>query len=71
MATRSRFENRPMSQYESALAGALFVVLPALVRLGADSEELRRELRDYAEIAQEGDRSTARSPFDFWRNILF
>jgi hypothetical protein len=42
-----------MSQYESALAGALFVVFPALVRLGADSEELRRELRERADLAQE------------------
>jgi hypothetical protein len=42
-----------MSPYESALLDALRVVLPALVRLGADQEELRRELREQAEQAQE------------------
>jgi hypothetical protein len=48
MARRSRFTDRPMSPYESALSDALFVAFPALVRLGADQEELRRELREQA-----------------------
>jgi hypothetical protein len=43
-----------MSPYEAALLGAVFVIFPALVRLGADPEELRRELHDYADVAQEG-----------------
>jgi hypothetical protein len=54
MAGRSRFPNRPMSPYESALLDAVSVIFPALIRLGTDPEELRRELRDYADVAQEG-----------------
>jgi hypothetical protein len=54
MAGQSRLPNRPMSPYEAALLDAVSVIFPALVRLGTDPEELRRELRDYADVAQEG-----------------
>jgi hypothetical protein len=43
-----------MSPHEAALLDAVSIIFPALVRLGADPEELRRELRDYADVAQEG-----------------
>jgi hypothetical protein len=53
MARRSRFTDRPMSPQESALMSAVSVLFGAVVRLGADPEVLRRELRQSADWAQE------------------
>jgi hypothetical protein len=50
----SRFTNLPMSEYESALWAAIVIILDTIVRLGADSAELKRRLERAAQESEMG-----------------